>query len=337
MTPIVGQIPLIIAGWGAALPATTVTNADLEAVLDTTDDWIATRTGIRARRIATDSETTLPLALGAARRALDRAALDPDAVDLVIVATSTPEHPMPSTASEVAAELGTRAGAFDVNAACAGFTHALCAASGMLRSGLGERALVIGADTMSRVIDPCDRSTAVLFGDGAGAIVLRTDAAYHSDTGGLVAADVVSDGEGRDLLTIHAGGARFPASAQSVQAGEHYMRMQGQPLFQRAVRAVTASVERTLSRAGCSPADVRWFLPHQANVRMCDAIAKRIDLPAERVAFNGSAYGNTSAASIPILLAEWADAGRFGDGDLVLFSGFGAGLSVSTVLWRWST
>lgn len=336
MTSVAAQIPLTITGWGAALPATTLTNADLEATLDTSDEWITTRTGIRARRIATDSETTLPLALGAARRALDRAGLDPAAVDIVVVATSTPEHPMPPTASEVAAELGTPAGAFDVNAACAGFTHALTVTSGLLRSGLGACALVIGADTMSRVIDPCDRSTAVLFGDGAGAIVLRADAAHHGNMAGLVAADVVSDGEGRNLLAIDAGGARFPASAETVHSGAHYMRMQGQALFQRAVRAVTASVERTLSRAGCDPQDIKWFLPHQANVRMCDAIAKRVGLPAERVAFNGSSYGNTSAGSIPILLAEWAEAGRFDDGDLLLFSGFGAGLSVSTVLWRWS-
>lgn len=325
-----------VRGWGTALPTTTVTNTDLEAFLDTSDEWITTRTGIRSRQIATEGETTLPLAVQATRRALEHADITAQGVDLVLLATSTPEHPLPPTASELTAALDTPAGAFDVAAACAGFAYVLTIADAMIRARVADRVLAVGADTMSRIIDPHDRSTAVLFGDGAGAVVLEgASPSPGRPRAGLVASDLCSDGGGVDLLGIRAGGAREPATADTVAAGGHYLTMRGQPLFQRVVRAVTASVKRTLERAGCSPAEVAWFVPHQANTRICDAIANRVGLRSDRVGINVDRVGNTSSASIPLLLAELADADRFADGDLVLVSGFGAGLSVSTVLWRW--
>ena len=337
-----------VAGWGSALPTGVVTNADLERRLDTDDEWITTRTGIRERRIATDGETTGPLAVAAARAALRSAGVEAADIDLIVVATCTAEVPMPSTAALVASELGTSAGGFDLDAACAGFGYALATTASLLSSGLAQRALLIGADTMSRVVDPDDRSTAVLFGDGAAALVL-TDPSVVSlvpsevqaattaprPLPGLVSADLVVDGAGVDLLRIPAGGSRMPATAATVAAGGQFIQMEGRELFRRAVREVVNSVQRTLDRAGVTAADVAWFVPHQANARIVDAVVARAGIAADRTLGNGDRYGNTSAASIPLVLAEAADEGRLHEGDLVLVSGFGAGLSVATVLWRW--
>jgi 3-oxoacyl-[acyl-carrier-protein] synthase-3 len=341
-------MPIRVAGWGSAVPARRVTNQMLEATLDTSDEWIVARTGIRERHIATDDETTLPLAIAAARRALERAGASPDSVDLVVVATCTAEQPMPSTASSVAAALGTTAGGFDVDGACAGFVQALLATTSMLRCGLADRALVIGADTMSRVVDPTDRATAVLFGDGAGAVLLEaTPNDVHVTAGaaggpfdrrptaGLLAADVVTDGDGASMLCIPAGGAARPLTAERLANREQYLRMDGPALFHRVVRGVATSVQRTLDRAGATVDDVRWFVPHQANARIVDAVAARLGLDAAQIAANGERLGNTSAASIPLLLAELADADPPANGDLILLSGFGAGLSVASALWRW--
>ena len=345
-----------VAGWGSALPTQVVTNADLQRRLDTDDEWITTRTGIKERRIAVDGETTGPLAVRAARNALQAAGLAATDIDLVVVATCTAEVPMPSTAALVAAELGTTAGGFDLDAACAGFGYALATTASLLSTGIARRALLIGADTMSRVVDPDDRATAVLFGDGAAALVLtdpsivnlspaqvgeRVDRSAGGRSGaatplpGLLAADLVIDGAGIDLLRIPAGGSRLPTSAATLAAGGQFIQMEGRELFRRAVREVVDSVERTLGRAGVSAADVDWFAPHQANARIVDAVVARTGLAADRTLGNGDRYGNTSAASIPLALAEAATAGRLHDGDLVLVSGFGAGLSVGTVLWRW--
>lgn len=341
-----------VAGWGAALPDGRVTNADLEARLDTSDEWISTRTGIRERRWATDGETTGPLATLAAARALATAGIDAADVDLVIVATCTPEVPMPSTAAMVAAALGTRAGGFDLNAACAGFPYALATASSLLAAGAARTVVVVGADTMSRIVDPTDRNTAVLFGDGAAAVALTTadqlagaggepapGTAASDDMGravpGLLAADLFVDGAGADLLLVPAGGSRLPASADTVEGGLHTIRMQGRELFRQAVRAVATSVERTLAAVGVTAADVGLFVPHQANTRITGAVLARTGLTEERTWSNLDHLGNTSAASIPLALCEAADAGALHDGDLVLVCGFGAGLTVGTVLWRW--
>lgn len=334
--------PVTVAGWGSALPELRITNAMLATTLDTDDAWIVARTGIRERRLAADHETTLPLATRAARAALDRAGVSASTVDLIVVATCTAERPMPSTASEVAAALGCTGGAFDLDAACAGFVHALVVASGVLTSRVVRRALVIGADTMSRVVDPTDRSTAVLFGDGAAALLLEARGTEPSSptgtdraTPGLLAADLVSDGDGAELLHIDAPGARAPATSFTRSGDSPYLAMDGRAVFHRVVRGVAASMTRTLERAGCTPDDIAWFVPHQANARIVDAIAARVGIDTRRVAANGERYGNTSAASIPLLLAESAEVGSFADGDLVLASGFGAGLSIATALWRW--
>ncbi len=334
---------IAVAGWGAALPHQRVTNHDLMQRLDTSDEWIVERTGIRERRVAGEGESTGPMAVAAARAALARAHMAPADVDLVVVATATPERPIPATAAIVAAELGTNAGGFDLNAACAGFVYGLATVSGILSSGAASTALLVGADTMSSVTDPDDRGTAILFGDGAGALVLVGGGAGGGPGGGrgnaaspgLVACDLVHDPEGIDLLSVEAGGSGLPASEKTVASGQHYLRMDGREVFRRAVRAVTLSVERTLERAGCGPDDVTLFVPHQANARIVESVLPRLGIAPERTLQTIDRYGNTSAASIPLSLAEVADAGTLRPGDLVLLCGFGAGLSVGTALWRW--
>lgn len=361
-----------VAGWGTALPRRRVTNHDLAAYLDTSHDWIVDRSGIRERRWAGPGESTGPLSTAAARTALERAGVDPTDLDVIVVATATPDTPLPSTAAQVAADLGATAGAFDVNAACAGFVYGLATASSLLSTGVARTALLVGADTMTSVVDPTDRGTAVLFGDGAGALVLtigatRGDARDTDEPGdappavgaahgqardagaasgggtgrsgdaGLVGADLVGDPGGVDLLVVPAGGSAQPASAETVAAGRHHLRMDGREVFRRAVRAVTASIDRTLARAGCTPDDVGLFVPHQANARIVDAVLSRTGLAPERTSSTIDRFGNTSAGSIPIALAEAAETGTVADGDLVLMCGFGAGLTVGTALWRWGT
>jgi 3-oxoacyl-[acyl-carrier-protein] synthase-3 len=339
-----------VPGWGGALPHRRVTNHDLAAYLDTSDAWIVERTGIRERRWSAPGESTRPLATAAATAALDRAGIAARDVDLVVVATSTPDVPLPATAAQVAADLGITAGAFDVNAACAGFVYALTVASGMLTAGVARTAVVVGADTMTSILDRDDRGTAVLFGDGAGALVLTAGEAggdgrpAHaepvSDRGpvaGLVASDLTGDPDGVGLLVVPAGGSARPASAETVARGEHHLRMDGREVFRRAVRAVEASIARTLDRGGCTPPDVALFIPHQANARIVDAVLARTGLSAERTSSTIERWGNTSAASIPLALAEAATAGTVAPGDLVLLCGFGAGLTVGTALWRWDT
>jgi len=346
-----------VAGWGSALPERRVTNDELAAVLDTSDEWITARTGIKERRVSGPSESTGPLALAAARQALARAGLRGDQIDLVVVCTTTPEQPMPSTAAQLAAQLGSSAGAFDLNAACAGFVYGLVVAGSMLQAGTARRVLLVGADTLTRAVDWQDRGTAVLFGDGAAALVLVGDptgraghvthAAHAAGTpggpvvvtddlpGGLLASDLVDDPEGVELLTIAAGGSGRPTTADTLAAGDHFLRMDGREVFRRAVRAVTDSVLRTLDRAGCTPADVDLFVPHQANARIIDAVVNRVGLPASTAVQTVDRHGNTSAASVPLALGEVADTGRLRDGSLVLTSGFGAGLTVGTSLLRW--
>jgi 3-oxoacyl-[acyl-carrier-protein] synthase-3 len=308
----------VIAGVGMAVPEQRVTNADFEARLDTTDAWITERTGIKERRVAADGEKTRDLAVAAGAAALKDAGLTPDDVGLLVLATATPDQALPATAAFVQDELGTRGGAFDLGAACAGFVYGLVVASSML-ANLEGSALVIGAETLTRIVDPDDRSTAVLFGDGAGAAVLLPSV----DGRGLLAWDMGCDGSAAGLLEI--------------RPGESYLRMDGREVFRRAVRVVVESAEATLRRAGMSASQVDVFVPHQANRRIIDAAASRLGIPEDRTVVNVDRYGNTSAASIPIALAEAAADGRLQDGQLVLLSGFGAGMTWASALIRWGS
>ena len=312
-----------LAGWGTAVPEPRLTNAELERRVDTTDQWIVERTGIRERRVAAAGDTTASLAIEAGAAAIKHAGVTPDAIDLLVVATASPEQPIPHTGAFVGDGLGLRCGSFDLNAGCAGFVYELVVGASMLTAGNLGHALVIGAETLSRVVDPFDRSTCILFGDA-------------TDNGpGVLAWELGCDGSGASLLEVRAGGSRLPTSAETVANREHFIRMQGQEVFRRAVRIVIESANTTLERAGVSVEDVTWFAPHQANVRIIEAAAARLGIPLERTLVNIDRYGNTSAASIPLVLAEAADEGRLSDGDLVLLSGFGAGLTWGSALLRW--
>ncbi len=301
-----------LVGWGSALPDKVVTNADLEASLDTSDEWIVERTGIHERRVG---GTTSTMAIDAGRAALDRAGVGPDDVDLVLLCTCTPDDAMPATASVVQDGLGITAGAMDLNAACAGFVYGLVVADGLLRSGM-ERILLIGSEALSKVVDWSDRSTAILFGDGAGAVVLeRSDG-----PGGLLGYDLGSDGSLRHILHGDVGG---------------FISMDGPEVFRRAVRIVVETSERALTRAGVRAGDVALFVPHQANARIIASAAAKLGIDPERTVVNIGDTGNTSSASIPIALTEAATAGRLRPGDRVLLAGFGAGMSWAAAVLEW--
>jgi 3-oxoacyl-[acyl-carrier-protein] synthase-3 len=319
-----------IIGWGTTVPDARVTNADLEARLDTNDAWIVERTGIRERRIAGPGESTATLAVEAAAQAIKCAGLVPSDIDLMILATATPEQPIPHTGAFVGEALGLNCGSFDMNAACAGFVYELVVGSSMVQMGY-NRVLVVGAETLSRITDPEDRTTAVLFGDGAGAAVL----APTTETPGLVAWDLGCDGSAAGILEVPAGGSRMPSSARTVADRGHYLKMAGQEVFRRAIRAVVDSATTTLERAGVEASEVDWFVPHQANGRIIDAAGHRLGFEAERTLVNIDRFGNTSSASIPLALFEAVDDGRVKDGDLVLCSGFGAGMTWASALVRW--
>jgi 3-oxoacyl-[acyl-carrier-protein] synthase III len=332
---------LTIGGWGLAIPKGTLTNADLEASVDTSDEWIVARTGIRERRIAGEGETTATLAIDAGAAAIKHAGIALDEVDLVICATTSPDNPIPATSAIVQDGIGVRCGAFDLNAACAGFVYSLAVAAPMLQTGQFRNVLLVGAETLSRFTDPLDRGTVILFGDGAGAFVLTAPTpgspgpTADNDVPGILAVDLGCDGSAAEILMVPAGGSRAPASHETIDARDHYMKMEGREVFKRAVRAVEASATAVLERAGVTADDIALFVPHQANVRIIDAAASRLGIPQERWVVNIERYGNTSAASIPIALIEAADAGRIADGDLVLLSGFGAGMTWASAVLRW--
>ena len=321
-----------ITGWGTALPRRVLTNHELEELVDTDDTWIVERTGIRERRIATGDETTASLGIAAGAEAIKSAGLTPDAIDLLVVATTTPEQLMPHTGAFIADGLSLRCGSFDLGASCSGYTYALVTAAALLTAGPLRHVLVIGSDTLTRNVDPDDRGTCILFGDGAAATVLSLSG---DDGPGLLAWDFGCDGSATGVLGIPAGGSRLPSTPENLASGGHYVKMQGREVFRRAVRAVVDSGMLALERAGVASSDVKWFLPHQANVRIIDAAAQRLGIPRERTIVNIERFGNTSAASIPLALAEAADDGRFADGDLILLSGFGAGMGWASALVRW--
>ena len=326
-------MPATIRGLGAAIPERVVTNAELAARVDTSDAWIVERTGIRERRAAGADETTASLAVAAGAAAIKDADLTPGDIDLVVVATCTPEQPLPSTAAFVQDGLGLSCGAFDLGAACSGFVYGLVVASGLLGQGRGggpmDHVLVVGAETLTRIVDPDDRSTCILFGDAAAAAVVSLGDEGH----GLLGWDLGCDGAGAAFLEVRAGGSRHPLTAAGIERGDQYATMDGASVFRFAVRAIVESGHRSMERAGVAAADIDWFVPHQANARIIDAAASRLGIPSERVVTNLERYGNTSAASIPLALDEGRASMR--DGDLVLLSGFGAGMTWASAVLRW--
>jgi 3-oxoacyl-[acyl-carrier-protein] synthase III len=329
-------IPVLFAGWGVALPERRLTNADLERMVDTSDEWIVERSGIRERRIAAPEESTASLGIDAGKAAIKHAGLGPEDIDLLVLSTATPEKVLPTTAAIVQDGIGLRCGAMDVNAACSGFVYAMVTASAFLATGQYRNILVIGTETVSRIIDQQDRATLVLFGDGAGSAVLqRGPNATAPDAPGLLAWDLGCDGSAAHILQIPAGGSKTPATAETVANRDHYLKMEGREVFKRAVRAVLATTERTLSQAGVTAADVDVFVPHQANIRIIEAARSRLDIPREKTVVNIERYGNTSSASIPLALIEAVEDGRVQPGDLVLLAGFGAGMTWASALLRW--
>ncbi len=320
-----------ILGWGYCLPSKVLTNHDLEKMVETSDEWIRTRTGIEERRIAAASEATSDLASVAAEMALTRAGLAPTDIDLIIVATVTPDMAFPATACLVQANIGaTRAAAFDLSAACSGFIYGLALAKSMIETGAIRHCLLIGAETLSRITDYEDRNTCVLFGDGAGALVIGPSEKHL-----LLAIEVGADGTGGQVLQQPAGGSRHPATAETVAARQHFIRMDGQEVFKFAVSKVPEATLSLLHRAGLTPADIAWFVPHQANKRIIDSVAKKLGLAAEQVVINLQRYGNVSNGSIPIAFAEAAESGTFLPGQRILLAGFGGGLTWGTGLVQW--
>jgi 3-oxoacyl-[acyl-carrier-protein] synthase III len=329
--PAGAALPVGILGLGVYLPDRVVSNDDLTRELDTSDEWIRTRTGIHQRHVAAADQATADLAAGAARAALDDAGLQPADIGMLLVATTTPDHPVPGSAPLVAAALGVEVAALDVNAACSGFVYGLQVAAGLVLAGRGP-VLLIGAETLTRIVDPADRTVRVLFGDGAGAVVLGLD-----DRAELGPFDLGSDGTDPSILWQEATGTRLPATSDMVAEGRHYLTMRGTEVYRNAVQRMAQSSRAVLDAAGLTVDDVDLFIGHQANRRILDAVADRLAMPAERCHITVDRHANTSAASIPLALGDARDAGRLHDGDRVLLTAFGAGLTWGSVLLTWRT
>jgi len=319
-----------VIGCGAYLPERIVTNAELASRLDTSDEWIVQRTGIRQRHVAAPGELTSDLAFHAATQALDRARLKGSDIDLIVLATATPDHTFPATATKVQARLGMARGcAFDVQAVCSGFIYALATADNFLRCGQARRALVIGAETFSRILDWEDRGTCVLFGDGAGALVLsaQRDEGGGAQERGVISTHLHSDGAQHDILYVDGGPSTTGTSG--------FLRMQGKEVFRHAVHRLAEVVDEALTANRLSPSDVDWLVPHQANRRIIDAMGKKLALPPEKVVVTIERHANTSAASVPLALAEASGDGRIKPGQLVLMEAMGGGLTWGAALARW--
>lgn len=321
-----------ITGWGSAVPEKVLTNADLEKLVDTSDEWITSRTGIKERHIVSPHESTSTMAIAAARQALERAGVSPWQVDLVICCTATPDFLFPSTACLIQHEIGAEnAGAFDLEAACSGFIYGLSVGSQFIKTGDYKTVLVVAAEALSRFIDWTDRATCVLFGDGAGAVVLEA-----SESGnGLLSFVLGAHGVGEDLIKLPAGGARQPATPETLESGAHFIKMNGQEVYRFAVRIMGDSAIEALEKAGLKNEDISLFIPHQANLRIISSIADRLGLDPEKTFIDIDKYGNTSAASIPIALCEAVEAGRVKPGDNILFVAFGAGLTSAASIVKW--
>lgn len=322
-----------ITGWGMAIPERVLTNEELAEMVDTTVEWIRTRTGINERHIAAPNQSTASLAVEAAIKALEVANLTPDQVEMIIVASATPDYLFPATACLVQDRIGAvKAGAFDLSAACSGFIYALQMAAQSIRTGALNNTLVIGSETLSKFTDWEDRNTCVLFGDGAGAFVLQgTD-----EPGGILSAVLRSDGSGGDLLIIPAGGSRLPASLETVEKHQHFIHMSGREVFRFATRVMAQATREAVEAAQLTLDDIKYIIPHQANQRIIDNAAKQLNIPLERFLINLERFGNTSSASIPIAICEAARDGRIQPGDRLVMVAFGGGLTWASLVAQWS-
>ena len=318
-----------VLGWGCYLPERILTNDELAERLDTSDEWIRQRTGIRERRVAGEGETTSDLGLKAAEAALAHAGLGPRDLDLIICATSTPDETFPATATRIQARLGmTRGAAFDIQAVCSGFVYGLSVANNFIRCGQARTALVVGAETFSRILDWQDRSTCVLFGDGAGAVILAAGDNHDGAAGrGVLSTHIYSDGRHHDALYVNGG----PSSTQT----SGIVRMDGREVYRHAIVRMAEAIDVALEANGMTPGDIDWLVPHQANLRIIEAMARRLNLPLDRVVITVDRHANTSAASIPMALSEASADGRIKPGDLVLIEAMGGGFTWGSALIRW--
>jgi 3-oxoacyl-[acyl-carrier-protein] synthase III len=322
-----------VTGWGRYVPKQVLSNKDLERMVDTNDEWIVTRTGIRERRVAAADETTASMAAVAGLRAIRAAGLDPNDIDLILLGTLTPDYWMPSTAALVKEAIGnTKAAAMDVSAACSGFVYAFATAQAYVTSGLAKHVLVIGAELLTRFLDYTDRSTCILFGDGAGAVVLSAS----DQPGGSLGIEMTTEPQGAYMIWLPAGGAKSPPSAETIARGEHFIRMEGKETYRFATRTLASTALESIRKAGLQPGDVDLFIPHQANIRIIEAVAKGLDLPMSKMFVNLDRYGNTSAASVPIALAEAVNEGHVEIGDKVCIVAFGAGFTSGAVTIEWT-
>lgn len=323
---------MILAGSGCYLPQRRLTNDELARMVDTTDEWIVTRTGIRERRVAENGESTMQMAVGAAKRALAEANVSAGEVDAIIVATVTPDMPLPSTACMVQAAIGARhCAAFDIVAACSGFVYGLVVADRLVRHGQYDNVLLIGSETLTRVTDYTDRGSCILFGDGAGAVLLQR----NSDPGrGVVYHHLAADGEGADFITIPAGGSRTPASEQTVRDRQHYMKMRGRDVYKFAVSRMQELIADAMAKCNLTVDQVKLVVPHQVNQRIIDSAVAKLNFPPEKVYVNIDRFGNTSGASVPIALHEARQKGQLATGDTVIFVAFGAGLTWASAVMK---
>jgi 3-oxoacyl-[acyl-carrier-protein] synthase-3 len=323
----------LITGWGMYAPSRIMSNADLEKLVETSDEWIVSRTGIRERRIAADDETTTTLSVHASRDALAVAGMEPDELDLVIVATCSPDYYMPATGVLVAHELGAkRAAGFDLMAACSGFVFSLATASAYVRSGMYRNVLVVGVELLSRFLDYTDRNTCVLFGDGAGAVIVSA----ADGPGGLLGLDMYSDGSGKEGIIFPAGGSACPTTAQTIAEGGQFVHMAGKEVYKYATRQLAESSRAALRSAGLAVDDIDQFLFHQANLRIIESVQNAVGIPAEKTYLNIERYGNTSAASVPMALVEAIADGRVKPGDRLLMAAFGAGYTAGAAVFEWT-
>jgi len=323
--------PVRILGTGSSAPEKVLSNFDLEKIVDTSDEWIRTRTGIVERRIANPNIATSDMAYEASLRAIESASIDPADIDGIILGTVTPDYFFPSTACLLQSRLGARnAFGFDLSAGCSGFVYGLQVGKGMIESGDARIILVVGAETMTRIMDFKDRATCVLFGDGAGAAIIS-----KSESPGILSLHLGANGDDWELLHMPAGGSRIPPSEESVRNRLHYIKMKGNDIFKEAVKAMESAAIEAIRKANITPDEIDLFIPHQANLRIMEAVRRRLDIPPEKVFVNVDKYGNTSSASVPIALDEAVRSGKIQKGNLVLFSVFGAGFTWASGVVRW--
>jgi len=329
------SIKAVITGTGAGIPEKILSNYDFEKMVDTSDEWIFSRTGIKERHVVSNGETNSDLCLKASQNALEMAGIGPEELDMIVVGTVTPDHPLPSTATILQSKLGaTNAAAFDIVAACAGFLHGLTIARNMIYAGDFKKVLVVGAEVLSSITDYTDRSTCVLFGDGAGAVVVE-HRERDDDPSEVVSSYLKADGTKKELLWIPLGGMVNKITAENVEDTDRYIKMAGNEIYKLAVRSMCDAANASLKKAGITAEDITWLIPHQANIRIIQGVAKRLHLPPEKIYLNIEKYGNTSSASVPIALDEANRTGKLKKGDYILMVAFGGGLTWGASLIRW--